>query len=119
MRSSLTVFVALIPLGASAADVMRDTAFVAGFRELRGREVTIDSCAVAGTASDFIRCETTNGAASWALDTATMNRDDLRWTYETCPTGSRLKPACRRIVTGIVAEGGMPRLTSARFKPLD
>lgn len=94
---------------------MRDVDFLADWRDLKGQSVMIDSCAIGGTASDFIRCESRNGAASWTLDPVSMDRDDLKYAYDRCPTGSARKPECRFKVLGTVKNRAVPELSSAKF----
>lgn len=84
-----------------------------GFRELAGQEVVVKDCLVAGTTPAFIRCEAPNDAGSYALRADSMNRDDLRWAFEICPTGNRKKPICRVTVRGTVEKSDSPWLIKA------
>lgn len=87
--------------------------FLVGFREMAGKEVVVKDCLIAGTTAAFIRCETPNDAGSYALRADTMNREDLRWAFEICPTGNRKKAACRVDVRGVVEKSDMPWLIKA------
>lgn len=109
---------ALITIGALssafAQSGMTGVEFVTGFRELRGKTVMISDCKIGGTTESFIRCETANGSASYALPAETMNRQDYRWALENCPTGSVRKPSCQIRVQGVVNKSsGLPTLDSA------
>lgn len=88
--------------------------FVTDFRELRGKTVTISDCKIGGTTESFIRCETSNGSASYSLEAATMNRSDFRWALANCPTGSIRKAECQIRVRGTVSNRPtMPSLDNA------
>jgi hypothetical protein len=98
-----------------ATTPMTSIEFLVGFRALGGQSVHITDCVIAGTTSAFIRCEAPNEAGSYSLNAATMNKADLKWSYENCPTGSSKKPACRKAVTGQVEKSAMPGVLNAKF----
>lgn len=89
--------------------------FLADFPRLEGQTVMITDCWIAGTTSTFIRCEPPNGAASYAIDASSMDRDDFRWALATCPTGSRWKRQCHVSVKGKVKRSAMPALTNGKI----
>ncbi len=96
---------------------MSDLDFLVNFRTLSGQLVTIESCVIEGTTIDFIRCATMNGAEQIAIETKTLNQEDLRFSYENCPTGvSRSRPRCKVVVTGVVTGKTVPWITNARFE---
>lgn len=101
---------------AQATDDITGSDFVTNFREMPDKRVTISDCRIGGTDAQFIRCETANGSASYALDAKTMKRSDFKWALDNCPTGSRLKPRCSVRISGRVARFGMPRLEEATIQ---
>lgn len=109
MKRLLLPIISLASLsGSYAQSEMSGTEFVVNFRELRNQTVIISDCRIGGTTSSFIRCETANGSASYALEAETMNRRDLAWALETCPTGSVNKAECRIRVRGTVNRRSNP-----------
>lgn len=117
MRFEILIAAALIVTGASAIAQTPVTGidFVTGFREMKGQPIVISDCRIGGTTSEFIRCETDNRSASYALRAASMKREDLKWAYETCPTGSVMKTACRVKIRGRVDDGGTPGILNAEI----
>lgn len=88
---------------------------VVGFQEMAGQRVVVSDCRIGGTTSAFVRCETSNGSASYAVDAKSLSRDDFRWALENCPTGSRLKPHCTVTIEGEVDRYSMPRLKNSKI----
>ena len=116
MRRIIIATIATMLSSTANAEDLSGIDFIVNFRDLAGKSVTIADCMIAGTTASFIRCETSNGAASYTLETKTMDRADLAWSYNTCPTGSVRKTECRRVsVSGIVKKANYPELLDAKF----
>ncbi len=115
-RTILTVLAAVAcGSAASAGAELNGIEFVSSFRTMKGAEVTISDCKIGGTTAEFIRCETANGSASYALFTDTMDPDDIKWALSTCPTGSVRNPDCKVRVRGVVNNRDMPSLKKAQI----